>query len=617
VKDSPIGDLTARKDDLKAALWKLMDDPHREVYEQACVAMPKWAEAGDSEQVLKWLNDKRPEASKAAAVAAGRLKLEAGLAVTQEKFLKDPDGYVDAVKEYGDLAAPFLAAHQFDEHGRVRELCGNMLQTNPNAAKLAVEPALQALSDPKRRELASNWLEKADLDAGQKTKAIAALVKMIDSKPAVVPPSAGRALLKFGDERGLAVVAEGFPRDPDGTLKAMKALGAKAEPYLAQFLFDGDEGRRNKAGEALKDSPNRDKLFVEGAKAALASSDSGRHARAMDWLEKAPLAPDQKAAFATPLAKALSGRDGGIADRAAKLLAPMVTKDQTKDLTAAILVHGGATRKAILDMIQKLGDEAALPGLTTAYKKDPASIAPVLASFGEKGEMALAPFLFDPNNVLRGEAEKALAASPRKDALALAQALVAVRKDSAAERKLPLAWMSKTALTPEQMKLATPALREAIEKSNKLLAEKKAKVPLEDAIRPATKNPAPELVPLFAEAYKNPAAGPTAHKLAMDALATAGDEKAVAVLMAWLDDPKPNVGGIFAALKKMKAAEAPVRAFLSDGKYKKFRGSGGLACGVLGAIGTAASIPALEAAAKMKDLKKPADAAIAAIKKRM
>ncbi len=616
----PKAPYAGRKAELKAGLLKLMDDPAKGVYEQAAAALPNWAEASDEPQLMRWLDDKRPEASKAAALALGKLQIDGALPKIQALFLNDPQGYFPALKEYGPKADVFAATHLFSINEGVRGHSAKLLEGHADVVTLAFDKAVEALDSPNRSGLAAAWLLKARLSDAQKARAASAVVALIEGKKPLPreaaellgkyatkehvatlaegtksPNDALRrhslgGLLRLGDERGLPVLASRFPSDPDGTIKALKPYGEKGDAVLAQFLFDGNAGLRDKASAALKGSPNFDKMYAEGAKAALEGRDAGRQVRAMEWLAREP--QGRQAEYLPAVAILLASKGAGVADAAAKLLTPAVTKDHIPDLAAALKVHSGGTRKTILDMLQKLADPAALPALADAFPAAPAEVGPVLKSFGEAGETHLAKHLFSGNAGVRKAAADALADSPRKDALAFDAAVAALNGPDYDPKVQALAWLGKAALTADQSKVAAAALVAAAGKGGRRLPE-------EPVLAAMSRNAVPEMVPTFIEGLKNKNSTP--RKYALDGLARVGDDKACEALAGLLVVKGGDWKGASAALKKLKApAEKALVALLKEKKYGTNTAAASEACNILGEIGGPDSLAVLDDIVKAK-----------------
>lgn len=636
----PEGDLAGKKKEIKAGLMGLLNEQDHDVYGPAADVLPAWAEKEDVPQLIAWLDDKRDPIRRNAAKALGKMQEESALAPMKAAFLKDPEGMGAALKGYGPKVEEFAADHLFHERGDVRAAADKMMEGQPNRDRLAVDRAIAALADPKVRHAASDWLEKATLSEAQQAKAAAAMVKAIESKVGDVPGSMalalGRmatkeevpglvaamkhpsealrhhamlALARLGDERGLPAMAESFPRDPDGTLKALAPYGEKAEPVIASFLFDPNDGVRAKAAEALKASKNRDRLFVEGAKAALAGRDAGRQVRAMDWLEKekAGVTAEDRKALAPSLALLVAGKDRGVAEKAVKLLEPDVTKEQVPDLIVALKAHAGDVRKSVLGMLQKLGDDSALPALGDVFPSAAADVMPVLKSFGEKGEPYLAKHLFRGAIPVRGKAAEGLADSPRKDAMYFKAALEALEGTVTVPKELAMAWLEKAKLSEEQVKAAGPVLLKATE-----IDDPKQKKVTEGAMRVLASNATPALLDTFVSGSRSKNT-PIRHA-SINGLVKIGDEKAAAAVCEVLG---ADAKAATAALKKMvKArAEAALRDYLKNKKFGTGR-AGNDAIRVLGDVGTPDSIPVLEEFAKEKDFDRAAKGAIGAIKKR-
>jgi HEAT repeat protein len=636
----PQGEFAARKADLKKGLMTLLADQDNAVYPEAARVLPMWAEKEDVPGLVIMLDDNRKEIVRAAAQSLGKLKEESALPAMQAKFVSDPEGIGPALKPFGPKIESFAADHLFHENQKVRAEAVKLMEGQPNRAKLWFDRALAALANDKQRRQASEWLGQANLSDEQKVQAANAIAKVLEDKAVKIPDelavvfgetatkdhvpllveltknrhdpvrrNALKGLARLGDERGLPAMADLFPRDPDGTIKMLKGYGEKSEAVLAAFLFDPNSRLRDKAIEALKDSKNRDKLFLDGAKTALDGTDVGRQKGALEWLAKSPPTADSRKSLAPLLAKLLSSKDRSVAEQAVKLLAPDATKDQGPELIEALKSPSAEVRKGVLAILQKVKVDGALPAIAEQFAANPAEAMPALKSFGEAAEPHFAKYLFSRNKSVREKSEEALADSPRRNALYFTEALAALESKERDVPEMALTWMEKTTFTPEQMKTAAPALTKIVEKGQRISS--KAMVIL-------TKNAAPGFVAEIAIGTKSKLAD--VRKNAVTALAKIGDEKACAALCYCLLGP--SRGGAVDALKKLKGpGETAVRTWLMNKSYgtdKSGKAAAAEACKILGAIGGTDSLTILEELSKDSDkgIAGAAKGAMNAIKKR-
>jgi HEAT repeat protein len=317
-----------RRAETARALEAALDDAQPGVRAAAARALVSWGGADNVPAMVRVLERHDPLADTHAIAFIAKFKDPRGTAALAE-LLRNPGRRVQAegaLRDIGPAAEKQVAGYALDADADTRAAALRLLRGYGRNDADLTELVLAEFASPEegRRQAAAAWLITARPDAKNQAAVAKALDPLVKDQSVAVRRNALKALrvwatgdnvatlsdfllhsrldftdepsaviatlARFQDERAAKAVAHclgnlGLEREVHD---ALKAIGPKAGPAVARYLFHNWEGVRTTARELLREWGTKDEQIAAGAVAALGDGNDDSRRLAAEYLEKTP-----------------------------------------------------------------------------------------------------------------------------------------------------------------------------------------------------------------------------------------------------------------------------------------------------------------------------------------
>lgn len=346
-------------------------------------------------------------------------------------------------------------------------------------------------------------------------------------------------------------------------------------------------------------------LTVASASAALQSAPARDHRRPLQFLAQATVEPELRDAVVAAVKPLLNDVDNG--ELAFQAFANWADKEQVPDLIDFVRIAPRSPRgKQAMKMLSRMGDARAAEPLA-ACLTDFHSLRDVkaaLAALGDIAKPAVLPYYHHEDRNAREAARELLRGYQITDEEIFAESIRALSTAGLESRRSAMSDLSTANLTPDQRTAAARALRPLVVDSD---------AGVRDAARRAMKTLATPADADFLLAQLGSTDDAT-RQFATELLVRFKDARAAKPIAMLLSDSRKTHAAGKALIDLGSAAESAVVPYLRHDDW----GTRKRASEILAEIGTSASLPALQAAAKDTNFhaKVAAERAINSIKSR-
>jgi HEAT repeat protein len=439
----------------------------------------------------------------------------------------------------------------------------------------------------------------------------------LEGIPGEAPKAMMRTLAALKDERGAAPIMPflGNAFVWSDAQNALRAMGPVAEREVLKAYHHPNGDIRGKARELCRGYGTKDTAVVLQSVQDLKSDDVNRRNSAADWLARARPDDALRAQVNRELEDNLLRGDGQTREATLRVLDKWGTRDSVPALIKIVedldtSDPANRARHQAIDLLGKLKDERAAAALAERLTNgnDRVKAAQALKGIGPAAIPEVRKHIDDPDKGVQDEVKRLLKDLGSKENFDLTKAMAGLKSSDEVLRRESAKYFTTGSVDKERQAEVAKLLAECLEDTDAMARDQAARA----LVAWAT----PDTGPALLKAVDHPA-NAVRHP-AMEALGKLKEERAAKPLAEHLS--------VVADRKVASTALVAIGANAEDEVAKQLGSKDKAvqleACKVLQAIGTKASVPALEAAAqaatkaKLKDVTDAANAAAAEAGKR-